>query len=33
MTSISFVFPVCSVLAAIGILVMFLPDIRNERRA
>ena len=33
MTSISFVFSVCSVLPAIGILVMFLPDIRNEVRS
>ncbi len=33
LTSISFVFSVCSVLPAIGILVMFLPDIRNEVRS
>ena len=33
MTSISFVFSVCSVLPAVGILVMFLPDIRNEVRS
>jgi FSR family fosmidomycin resistance protein-like MFS transporter len=32
-TSIGFVFSVCSVLPAIGILVMFLPDIRNEARS
>jgi len=33
MTSIGFVFSLCSVLPAIGILVMFLPDIRNEARS
>ena len=33
MTSISFVYSVCSVLPAAGILVMFLPDIRNEVRS
>jgi FSR family fosmidomycin resistance protein-like MFS transporter len=32
-TSIGFVFSVCSFLPAIGILVMFLPDIRNEVRS
>jgi len=33
MTSISFVYSVCSVLPVAGILVMFLPDIRNEVRS
>ena len=33
LTSISFVFSVCSVLPAMGILVMFLPDIRSEVRS
>ena len=33
LTSIGFVFSVCSFLPAIGILVMFLPDIRNGARA
>jgi FSR family fosmidomycin resistance protein-like MFS transporter len=29
-TSISFVYSVCSFLPAIGVLIMFLPDLRNE---
>jgi len=33
LTSISFVYSVCSVLPVAGILVMFLPDIRNEVRS
>ena len=33
LTSIGFVFSVCSFLPAIGILVMFLPDIRNGARS
>ena len=32
LTSIGFVFSVCSFLPLIGVLVMFLPDLRNEVR-